>query len=78
MQTWHITCNYLGQCNALCVFLLCYKVASLASALFVKLFVTVTFFNEVHDWGEQKVTLALSHRGTPEVPHPPMRKKKIL
>ena len=33
-------------------------------------------FNEIHDWGEQKAALALSHRGTPEVPHPPTKKKK--
>ena len=26
--------------------------------------------------GEQKAVLALSHRGTPEVPHPPTKKKK--
>ena len=37
---------------------------------------SLTNLNEIHDWGEQKAALALSHRGTPKVPHPPTKKKK--
>ena len=37
---------------------------------------SLTNLNEMHDWGGQKAALALSHRGTPKVPHAPTKKKK--
>ena len=39
---------------------------------------SLTNLNEIHDWGEQKAALALSHRGTPKVPHPPTKKMKMF